>query len=114
LVTGHGIFGYFARDYGFEVVGAIIPSVSDQGEPSPRQLAQLAHLLEEQEVPAIFVGGTESQALQNLATALSKELQGRVRVMSTLTGSLNPPGQPGDSYLSYVRYNMEQILEGLR
>ncbi|WP_052078849.1 metal ABC transporter substrate-binding protein [Spirochaeta lutea] len=114
LVTGHDLFGYFARDYGFQVVGAIIPSVSDQAEPSPRLLSELVHLLEDSQVPAIFVGGTESQALQNLAQALSKETQGTVRVMPTLTGSLSPPGQPGDSYLSYVRYNIAQIVQGLR
>src|SRR5205085_5799633 len=34
LVTDHDAFGYFARRYGIEVVGAVIPSQSTAAQPS--------------------------------------------------------------------------------
>ena len=36
LVTGHESMGYFADRYGFELVGAVIPGLSSQGEVSAR------------------------------------------------------------------------------
>jgi len=110
LVTGHGVFGYFARDYGFRVVGTIIPSTSTQAEASARQIAQVVQDIREYNGPAIFVGGTESQALQNLAQIIQQEAGTTVRVKPTLTGSLTPQ-QP--TYIDYFRYNVQQIVEGL-
>ena len=54
LVTNHYSFGYFADRYGFDVIGTVIPSSSTLGEASAGQLAELAELVREQEVPAIF------------------------------------------------------------
>ena len=42
LVTDHDAFGYFARRYGIEVVGAVIPSQTTQAQPSAKDLAELA------------------------------------------------------------------------
>ena len=39
LVTGHESMGYFADRYGFQLVGAVIPGLSSQGEVSARELA---------------------------------------------------------------------------
>ena len=39
LVTDHDAFGYFARRYGIEVVGAVIPSQTTQAQPSARTSA---------------------------------------------------------------------------
>ncbi len=41
LVTGHESMGYFADRYGFELSGAIIPSLSSQAQPSAQALAEL-------------------------------------------------------------------------
>jgi ABC-type Zn uptake system ZnuABC Zn-binding protein ZnuA len=54
LVTNHDTFGYFARAYGFEVVGTIIPSVSTVAEPSARDLAQLVDAMTAEGVCTIF------------------------------------------------------------
>ena len=39
LVTDHDAFGYFARRYGIEVVGAVIPSQTTQAQPSAKDLS---------------------------------------------------------------------------
>ncbi len=54
LVTGHESLGYFADRYGFELVGAVVPGFSSQGEVSAGELAQLVETIRDLGVPAIF------------------------------------------------------------
>lgn len=55
LVTGHESLGYFAARYGFELIGAIVPGLSSQGDVSARELADLVEAIRTQQVPAILV-----------------------------------------------------------
>ena len=41
LVTTHDALGYFADRYGIEVIGAVIPSLSTQAQPSAKDVGQL-------------------------------------------------------------------------
>jgi zinc/manganese transport system substrate-binding protein len=54
LVTGHESMGYFARRYGFELVGAVIPSGGTQAAPTAAGLAQLTELIRRLGVRAVF------------------------------------------------------------
>ena len=89
LVTNHEVFGYFADRYGFEVVGAVIPSGSTAEGASAGELAELAELIEAEGVPAIFADtSSTSDVAETLADevggieviALFSESVGRVRV----------------------------------
>ncbi|MCG8453187.1 MAG: metal ABC transporter substrate-binding protein [Spirochaetales bacterium] len=113
LVTDHHVLGHFAHDYGFTEVGAVIPSSSDQSDASARQIAKLVELLQELQVPAIFVGETAGRGVQELIKSLAAEV-GDVKVVPILTGSLAQVGQRGDSYEDFVRVNAERISESLR
>jgi ABC-type Zn uptake system ZnuABC Zn-binding protein ZnuA len=113
IVSDHESFSYLARAYGFETIGAIVPGTSDSAEPSAGALADLVGLLEAEGVRAIFVGVTASRGLTRTAEAIAAELGEDVAVVSTLTGSLAAPGERGDTYLDFMRYNAEQIVGGL-
>jgi ABC-type Zn uptake system ZnuABC Zn-binding protein ZnuA len=52
LLTYHDSWAYWARRYGWEVIGAIQPS--DFSEPSARDVGDLITQIEEEQVPAIF------------------------------------------------------------
>ncbi len=52
LLTYHDSFPYFAREYGWEVIGAIQPS--DFSDPTPAEVARLIDQIERERVPAIF------------------------------------------------------------
>ena len=113
IVTGHNAFGYFARDYHVTVVGTILPGFSTNSEPSAREMAELLHKLEDQNVKALFVGASSGDAVRNLALSLEKESDGEAKVVEFLTGSLRKKGEEGDSYISFMEYNLKQILYGL-
>ena len=70
LVTGHESLGYFARRYGFALVGAVVPSISSQAESSAGDLAALAEKIEAAGVPAIF---TELGTAPDVVDAIAKE-----------------------------------------
>ncbi|TFH05015.1 MAG: zinc ABC transporter substrate-binding protein [Spirochaetales bacterium] len=114
IVVDHESVSYFARAYGFQIIGAVVPGTTDSAEPSPSEVAQLVDLIQREGVRTIFVGATTSRGLQALSTAIATEAGGDVRLITILTGSLAPKGQPGDTYLGFMQYNLAQILSGLQ
>ena len=113
LVTDHGLFNYFAEEYGFEMIGTVIPSFSSLAESSASDIVALVEVIQQEDVPAIFIGTTASPSLQNLADTIAAETGREVKVVPLLTGSLAAPGEQGDTYLGYMRFNIDQIVLGL-
>ncbi|HEY6699049.1 MAG TPA: metal ABC transporter substrate-binding protein [Acidimicrobiales bacterium] len=109
LVTNHEVFGYFADRYGFEVEGAVIPAGTTQAEPNAAQLAELAHTIEEQDVPAIFV---ETSSPTRLADALAAEV-GDVDVVELFSESLGDEGSGGETYTDMMQTNAGRIADAL-
>jgi zinc/manganese transport system substrate-binding protein len=110
LVTNHDVFGYFASHYGFEVLGAVIPSATTQAQPSAGDLAGLAHTVRRAGVPAVFA---DTSSPERLADALAQEVGDEVKVVDLYSESLGPPGSPGDSYVGMVRTNARRIAAAL-
>ncbi len=113
LVTDHGLYSYFADEYGFEIIGTVIPSFTSTAGASAGDVARLVSVIEAEGVPAVFIGATATQGTRQLAEALAEEAGSQVRVLPLLSGSLAPRGEPGDTYLGYMRYNIDQIVLGL-
>jgi zinc/manganese transport system substrate-binding protein/manganese/iron transport system substrate-binding protein len=106
LVTTHDAFPYFARHYGFEVVGVIVPTVGQ--EPTAADLAALIDKVKATGVKAIF---SEAQFSPKLATTLAQEA-GITSIVTTLyNDALGPP--PADTYLGMMRWNVDQIVKAL-
>ncbi|MFM8846632.1 MAG: metal ABC transporter substrate-binding protein [Actinomycetota bacterium] len=80
LVTGHESLAYFARSYGFELVGAVVPGLSSEAEVSAGELSDLKRLIESEGVSVIFTEiGTPSQVVG----AIADELDARVVEIDT-------------------------------
>ncbi len=109
LVTNHAAYGYFADAYGFEQIGAVIPSGSTVDGTSGGELAELVELVEAEGVPAVFSDNTASD---ELIQVLAEEAGG-VAVVELLSGSLTEPGTEGDTYLDMQRVNAERITGAL-
>jgi zinc/manganese transport system substrate-binding protein len=105
LVTGHESMGYFADRYGFTLIGAIIPSLSSQAEPSARQIGELVDLVREEGVPAIF---SEIGTPPSVAEAIADDAG--VRVVELGSHTLPDDG----SYVTFMRELMDGVVGGLR
>ncbi len=108
LVTDHRAFGYFADEYGFEQVGALVGSFSTNASSSAQEIAALEDVIRAQNVPAVFVGTTVNSAL---AEQVAQDTG--TQIVPVYTGSLTAPGGEADSYLAFMRYNVSAIVEAL-
>ncbi len=108
LLTYHDSFPYFAREYGWTVIGAIQPA--DFAEPSAKDVVALIRQVRAANVPAIF--GSEvfpSQVLKQIGS------EAGVRYVDTLRDD-DLPGEPGDpehSYLGLLRADFVTMVTAL-
>jgi zinc/manganese transport system substrate-binding protein len=110
LVTNHDVFAYFADRYGFEVVGAVIPSVTTQAAPSAGEIDDLAATVAAEGVPAIFA---DTSSPEDLADALAAEVGDEVAVVALYSESLGEEGSGADTYAGMMRTNASRIAEAL-
>ncbi len=104
IVTHHDAFDYLARDLGLAVVGRIRGEAGE--EPSAREIARLARIIREHQVPAVF---TEPQYPGKIAAAVAREAGVPVRILDPfVTGSPSPSG-----YEEAMRKNLAVLREAL-
>ncbi len=109
LVTDHEDFGYFTARYGFEQVGAVVPSVSTGSAPSAQELAALEDAIRSSGVKAVFVGSTVSP---DLSRRVADDTG--IRLVFLFTDSLSAAGGDAESYLAFMRHNVNAIVEALK
>jgi ABC-type Zn uptake system ZnuABC Zn-binding protein ZnuA len=107
LVTDHDSLGYFARAYRMEQIGAVVPALTTEAETSGMQLADLINTIQQYHVKAIFVGVDFDPTL---AKRVSEETG--VDLVPLYFGSLTD-GEPAGTYLDFMRYNVQRIVEAL-
>ena len=108
LVTYHDAYAYFAKNFGWEVVGAIQPSSFD--DPTPAEVAGLIEQIRATGVPTIF--GSEvfpSSVLEAIAAETGVRYEDSLRD-DDLPGM---PGEPQHSLLELLRYNYRTMISGL-
>lgn len=110
LVTTHDTFAYFARRYGFVIVGTALGSVSTEAaDPSAAQVAALVQEIKAAGVPAIFAENVSNPRLmERIASVAGVQL-----APGLYTDALGRPGSPGDSYVKMIRSNVERIVVAL-
>lgn len=109
LVTNHEFMGYYAHEYGFEIVGTVIAGGTSLSEPSPQDIAGLIELIHEEGVPAIFA---EISSDNRLAEVISQEA-GVAVVVDLYSDSLSEVDEPASTYLDYMRFNTQTIVTAL-
>jgi len=110
LVVDHESFNYFASAYNFEVVGSLIPSISDNAQPSSDELAALVSLIQQRNITAIFVA---SENTKKLATALASEVGRPISVNTLYEGSLGEKDSDANTYLKMMEFNVKTIVKAL-
>jgi zinc/manganese transport system substrate-binding protein len=107
LVTSHDSLAYFADRYDLEVIGTVIPSTNTLAETNAADLGNLADLIEQRGVTAVFTEQMESTAD---ADALADRLG--VAVVPLVTDTLTDDPAT-DSYVEMIRSNATRIAEAL-
>ena len=108
LLTYHDSWPYFARRYGFQIIGAVQPS--DFADPSPREVKRLIDQVRKEKIPAVF--GSEvfpSPVLEQIAK------EGKTRYIDKLRDDELPgkPGEPQHSYIGMMIENLTIMFEAL-
>src|SRR5207249_5732227 len=106
LVTSHDAFPYFAKAFGFEIVGFAEPEPGKP--PSAGELAKLVEEVRSANVPAIF---SEAGGSAQLAETVAKETGAKV-VTDLPTDSLLD--RPADSYIGLMRVVVDKIVAALK
>ncbi|MBI1880942.1 MAG: metal ABC transporter substrate-binding protein [Chloroflexi bacterium] len=109
LVTSHDTFGYFAKRYGFEVVGSGLGSTTEASDPSAAEMVSLVEEIKGAGVPAIF---TENVSNPKLMERIAAEA-GVTLGPELYTDALGQPGSDGDTYLKMMRYNVTTLVMAL-
>ncbi len=108
LLTYHDSWAYWAREYGFEVIGAV--QASDFSDPSPQDVARLIDQIRASGVPAVF--GSEvfpSAVLEQIAAETGATFVDALR-------DDEPPGAqdaPEHTYMGMLRNDMEIMMDAL-
>jgi manganese/iron transport system substrate-binding protein len=108
LLTYHDSFPYFAREYGWEVIGAVQPS--DFAEPTAQEVARLIDQVRSTGVPAIF--GSEvfpSPVLEQIAQETGARYVDDLRD-DDLPGE---SGDPGHSYMGLMVFDLTTFMGAL-
>ena len=111
LVTNHESLGYFADRFGFEVVGAVVPSTSSLGEASARDLDDLAETMRDAGVTTIFAETTGSTEVSD---GLAERLGPAASVVELSVESTGDTEAGGSgTYVEMMRTNAALIAEHL-
>jgi ABC-type Zn uptake system ZnuABC Zn-binding protein ZnuA len=103
LIVSHDSYGYFARRYGFEVIGYV--TRADNAEPSARDVANLLDLIEREQVRAVFKEPTSgARVLEQVAREAGVPV-------GTLIGDAFT--REVTRYVDLMRYNLRSILQHL-
>lgn len=108
MVTDHEAFGYFANRYGIEVVGAVIPSQTTQGQASAKDLSELAEEIEHEGVKAVF---PETSVSSSVAEAIADQT-GATAEYELYGDSLGPADSDGATYIEMEEANANAVLLG--
>lgn len=110
LVTNHEFMGYFAHQYGFEVVATILPGGTTGTEVDPQTLAELIALVQSEGVSAIFAEVSANSQLSQLVAD-----EAGISLVTTLySESLSAEGGNASTYIDYILYNAQTIADALK
>ena len=110
LVTSHDSLGWFARAYGIEVVGSVLPTVSTDTEPSGEQVRELVDDIRAAGVDTIF---TEHAVNAKLERQVAEEAGATVST-SLYADTLGKPGTPEGTLTGAELHNAEAMAEAWR
>lgn len=109
LVMNHDTFAYFARAFGVEIVGTVLPGVDDNAEASAAHLEALIAQIRESGVRVVFSENSiDPQLAETIAREAGVELRQGEEALSA--DALGEEGSPTGTYIGSQIHNTTAIV----
>lgn len=108
LVTSERAFQYMTAHYGLRE--AFIWQIDTEENGSPNQIKALVTFIKEHRVPVLFI---ESNVDTRPMETVSKETGVPLSKKPIYSDEIGKPGEEVDTYIKYLKYNIELIYEEL-
>ena len=108
IISSESAFKYLAAAYGFQSDG--IWELNSHEEGTPRQIMRIINLVDEKEVPALFM---EMSITPRHLETISRET-GVPVIGPVYTDCLGFPGSEADTYIKMMKYNISQFVGALK
>jgi zinc/manganese transport system substrate-binding protein len=107
-ITTHDAFEYFAADYGITFIAA--QGVSTETDPSARDLAWIIRAIRRRSIPALyFENAVDPRLVRRIAAETGARIGGTL-----FADTLSDGAGPAATYVDMMRYNVREIVEGLK
>src|SRR3546814_8229912 len=104
VVTSHDAFGYFGRAYGIRFIAT--QGLSEEAEPSAKEVASIIDLVRKDHVPAVFVENiTNPKQVKRIAQETGAKMGGTL-----YSDALAAPDEPAGTYLGMFKWHTKQLL----
>jgi len=113
LITAHDAFGYFGKEFGFEVRG--LQGISTMSEAGAADVKNLAAFIAQRKIPALFIeSSVPHRTIEALQAAVNAKGY-RVKIGGELfSDALGNPGTPEGTYIGMYKYNINTIVNALK
>ena len=98
--------GYLEARYDLEVKATIIPSITTEDTATPKQLVEVIEEIKEHEIKVLFM---ESESPTKAAEVIAQETG-----ISLVSGLWVETLQEGQSYVDFIKSNVNIIVENLK
>lgn len=109
IMTFHGAFPYFARDFGLELVGVV--EREPGAEPSARELSETIDLVRERGVKAL---ATEPQYSDRTAQVIARETGVRICELDPVVTGPASASEARNAWLAAMEKNLAALRDALR
>lgn len=107
LVTSERAFQYMADHYGLDE--GYIWAIDTEENGTPEQISSLVEFIKEKDVPALFVEtNVDTRPMETVSDETGVDIEGEI-----FSDEIGKPGEEGDTYLSYLKYNIDEIHDVL-
>lgn len=107
IIVSENAFKYFGADYGLCTDG--IWEINSHEEGTPQQFSRLAELVNERNIPGLFVETTvDNRYMETVANETGVQIKGEV-----YTDAVGPQGSGAETYIKMMEHNAKTFVEGL-
>ncbi|MCF6462627.1 zinc ABC transporter substrate-binding lipoprotein ZnuA [Clostridium sp. Cult1] len=108
ILVSHSAFAYMAKRYDFEQIS--VAGISPEQEPSPRTIANIIEIVEEEGYEYIFL---ETLANPKTVEIIAEEANLKTLVLNPIEGLTEEEVNNGEDYISIMGKNLENLKKAL-